>query len=186
MSRVATAPLAFALALAAALALASCGGGDAKLLPGATAREINKNLAAVRELAAEGECVDAQDAALEVRTEVEALQGIDAKLKRALQAGAQRLNEVVQTCTETTIAEETEEAPPSTETTTGRQQRRPGREKHEAAEAPETGTAEPPAESKPVETTPKGEGGGPEEAPESTPEPPSGGIGPGAEAGGGG
>jgi hypothetical protein len=186
MSRVAAACLAFALALAAALALASCGGSGAKLLPGGTAREINQNLAAVRELAAEGECVDAQDAALEVSTEVEALEGIDAKLKRALQAGAQRLNEVVQTCTETTTSEETEEAPPSTETTTGKPQRRSGKEKHEAAEAPETGPAEPPAESKPVETPPKGEGGGPEEAPESAPEPPSGGIGPGGETGGGG
>ena len=76
------------LGLAAALTLASCGGGsDAKLLPGTTAEEISSNLSQVRELAAEGECVDAQDAALEVSTQVDDLRGIDPKLKQALQQG---------------------------------------------------------------------------------------------------
>ena len=52
-------------AAAVALALASCGSGsDAKLLPGNTAQEITENLDSVKQLAAEGECVAAEDAAL--------------------------------------------------------------------------------------------------------------------------
>jgi hypothetical protein len=184
MSRAAAA-LAFALGLAGALALASCGGGGAKLLPGATAEEISRNLAAVRELAAAGECVDAEDAALQVSTQVDSLRGIDPRLMHELQAGARRLNEVVQTCTEGATAEEAEETAPTTETTPSKPEKRhPGKEKHEQAEAPETGAGEGPAESKPVEAPPKGKG--PEEAPESESEPPSGGIGPGSEAGSGG
>ena len=76
MSRAATSVLAVGLGLAAAIALISCGGGDAKLLPGTTAKEITENLESVRELAAEGQCVDAEDAAQQVSTQVEALQGI--------------------------------------------------------------------------------------------------------------
>src|SRR3954452_22014058 len=102
--------LTLALGLTSALALASCGGGsDAKLLPGTTAQQINENVALVRDLADAGECVDAQDAALEVSDEIEALRGIDPKLKQALEEGADRLNEVVLTCTEETTEELTEE-----------------------------------------------------------------------------
>ena len=55
--------LAFALVAAAALALAACGGEDAKLLPGETAREITANLDTVQQLSAEGDCVGAESAA---------------------------------------------------------------------------------------------------------------------------
>ena len=96
MPRVAAPPLALALGLAAALALAACGGGsDAKLLAGNTAQEISENLDSVQRLVDEGECVDAEVAALEVSSQVEAVEGIDPKLKQLLQEGAGRLNEVV-------------------------------------------------------------------------------------------
>jgi outer membrane biosynthesis protein TonB len=101
MPRVAASLLALALGLAAALALASCGGGsDAKLLAGNTAQEISENLDSVQRLVDEGECVDAEEAALQVSSQVEALEGIDPELKQAMQKGAERLNEVVDTCEE--------------------------------------------------------------------------------------
>ena len=107
MPRVAAPPLALALGLAAALALAACGGGsDAKLLAGNTAQEISENLDSVQRLVDEGECVGAEDAALSVSGQVEAVEGIDPKLKQLLQEGAERLNEVVDQCVE---AEETVE-----------------------------------------------------------------------------
>jgi hypothetical protein len=185
MRQLAAATLAIALGLAAALALVACGGGEnAKLLPGTTARQITENLAAVRSLAAEGECVAAQDAAQAVGNQVDDLTGIDPKLEEALQRGTERLNEVVLTCTEETTEEETEEAPPTTETApTKPRKEKPGRERHEE-EAKAPGTTEP---SKSEAEPPKGKAEGHEAPPPETgPEPPSGGIGPGAEAGGGG
>jgi hypothetical protein len=191
MSRVVASTLALALGLAAALALVSCGGGgsDAKLLPGTTAKEITENLESVRNLAAEGECVDAQDAALEVSTQVEDLHGIDPKLKELLQEGADRLNEVVLTCAEATTAEDTEETVPTTTETTTEPSKpekpKPGKEKHEAAEQPQEEEQEETAgPGKSEEAPPKGEAKGHEEPPEAAPEAPSGGIGPGTEAGG--
>jgi hypothetical protein len=185
MTRAATSVIAFALGLAAAVALASCGGGsDAKLLPGTTAREITENLESVRQLAAEGECVDAQDAALEVSTEVEALQGIDASLKQALQEGAARLNEVVLTCTEAATEEDTEETLPTTESTPTK----PEKEKKPKKEEPEPSNESESEQSDEEESGPphgkaKGhESSGEEPGPSETP---SGGIGPGSEAGGG-
>jgi len=125
------APLALALALgaAAAFGLASCGGGeDAKLLPGKTAREITENLERVKQLAGEGECVGAADAAQEVGGQVEALNGVDAKLKQALQQGTARLDEVVATCDEAT----TETTVPSSEETETEAEEKapPGHAKH--------------------------------------------------------
>src|SRR6478735_8172262 len=118
--------LAAALGFASALALASCGGSDAKLLSGTTAEEITSNLASVRELAAEGECVGAEDAALEISGQVSDLREVDPKLKLALQEGAERLNEVVATCsaTESTTTEETEEEPTTTETVPSKEQQK--------------------------------------------------------------
>src|SRR4051812_3822639 len=115
MPRVAASLLALALGLAGALALASCGGGsDAKLLAGTTAQEISENLDSVQRLVDEGECVGAEDAALTVSSQGEAVEGVDPELKQALQKGAARLNEVVGGCEE--AAEETvEEAPTTTE-----------------------------------------------------------------------
>jgi septal ring-binding cell division protein DamX len=113
MPRVAAAPLALALGLAATLALAACGGGsDAKLLAGNTAQEIRENLDSVQRLVEEGECVGAEDAALSVSSQVEAVEGIDPKLKQLLQEGAERLNEVVDQCAEAEVTtEETIPAP---------------------------------------------------------------------------
>src|SRR6478672_11663404 len=180
MSGAARSLLAIGLGLAAAIALISCGGGGAKLLPGATAKEITENLESVRELAAEGQCVDAEDAAQQVSTQVEALQGIDPKLKEELQKGATTLNEVVLTFTEATTEEDTEETP---STTTEAKPPKPEKEKKPKQEKPK-----PPKETEPEQ--PEEEEAGPpfgeakgheEEAPAETP---SGGIGPGETGGG--
>lgn len=86
----------------AALTLVACGGEDAKLLPGETAREITANLDTVQQLSEEGDCLGAESAAQQVGEQIEALQGVDAKLKRALEEGAARLEEVISTCEEST------------------------------------------------------------------------------------
>lgn len=176
MRRLAT----LALGIAAAASLASCGGGeDAKLLPGATAQEITENLDLVKQYAEEGECVGAADAAGEVSTQVEALDGVDPKLKQALQSGAERLGEVIATCEESTEA-----VAPASEATTERSEP-PGQEKKAEKELEKEEKAqekqEPP--DTPTETTP-----------EEPPAPPSesggtgtpGGVSPGAPAAPGG
>lgn len=95
------------LAAAAALGLVACGGGEeAELLPGDTANEINANLDQVEQLANEGDCLGASDAAQAVSLQVEELGGVDAELKQALQEGAARLNEVVAGCEAATTEEE--------------------------------------------------------------------------------
>jgi hypothetical protein len=177
-------PAAFALALllgvAAALALASCGGGeDAKLLPGNTAEEISENLDSVKQFVAEEECVGAQNAAQEVSGQVEALGGVDAKLKQALQNGAAKLNEVVASCEETeteavapaseaTDTEEEDELPPGLEKKEEKEREKEEKalekeaekqEKQEEKEAPpETPTT--PTETPSAEPPPSEEGGG--------------------------
>lgn len=127
--RLVASTLALALGLGGAFALASCGGeSDAKLLPGNTAREISENLDLVAQYAAEDECIGAEDAAAEVRDQVEALEGVDAKLVNAMRDGVTRLDEVVATCEEET----TESIPPSTEATTTEEEAErtpPGQEK---------------------------------------------------------
>jgi hypothetical protein len=103
-------PLTFALIVAAALVALGCGGDDAKLLPGETAREITANLDAVQQLSDEGDCLGAESAAQQVDEQIEAVQGVDPKLKRALEDGAQRLEEVISECDETeTLAPTTTE-----------------------------------------------------------------------------
>jgi hypothetical protein len=187
--------LALALGAAAAVALASCGGGeDAKLLPGNTAAEITENLDRVKQYAEEDECVGAEDAVGEVTSQVEALQGVDPKLKEALQRGAQRLGEVVAGCeeettetvgpsSEATTTEETERVPPGLE-----KKERKDREKEEKEREKEEEKAEkeppPPATEK---TTPE------ETATTPAPAPPEGGgtgapggVSPGAPAAPGG
>jgi flagellar biosynthesis GTPase FlhF len=193
--------LAAALGFASALALASCGGSDAKLLSGTTADEINSNLARVRELAAEGECVGAEDAALEVSGQVSDLRGIDPKLKAALQEGATRLNEVVDACSEeATATEETEEPEPTTTTEappTKEQQKEEEKQQKEeeklqkdaekqeeqeqkdAEKQEEQEQKELEAEEKAQEKEAKGH----EEHGPPPPAAPSGGVGPGGEAG---
>jgi outer membrane biosynthesis protein TonB len=108
MPRLPAFPLVLLLSAAAALGLAACGSGDeADLLPGGTANEINANLDRVEQLADEGDCAGASEAAEAVSVQVEELGGVDAKLKQALREGAARLNEVVTGCEEVTTEEET-------------------------------------------------------------------------------
>jgi hypothetical protein len=184
MPRLAPAVLALAIGAAASLALASCGGSDAKLLPGETAQEISENLDSVQHLVEEGECIDAQDAALEVSTEVESLQGIDPKLKEALQDGAARLNEVVATCQESeeTVTEET--LPETTESEEEKPEKKEKKEKKPKKVEPEETLPEEEPTKPPVEPPePPGKAKDHEEAPPAEEGSPSGGIGPGAETG---
>lgn len=185
MPRSPRSPLALALVAAAALALVSCGGEDAKLLPGETAREITANLDTVQQLSAEGDCLGAESAAQQVGEQIEALEGVDQKLKRALEDGAARLEEVIAGCEESSSeaiapavipseAEDEEKAPKDKE--------KGAKPKDEATEAPA-----------PLPPQANGEGKGPEngngpppgeEAPEEERgESPSGGVSPGSPAG---
>ncbi len=179
MPRSAALPLALALGVATALALAACGGGEAKLLPGETARQITANLDTVKRLAAEGDCAGASSAARQVGEQVEALGGVDAKLKQALREGAARLNQVVAGCESTTVEPTTTEAETTTEKPKGKE--KPKKEK-------ETGPQESTTPSLPPQAKGKGKGlgngagseqpGGESEAPPS-----SGGVGAGEPAG---
>lgn len=107
MGRLSASLVAFALLATAALALSACGGGgeDAKLLPGTTASQINSNLDQVRSLVSEEDCIGAENAAASVSEEIDALEGVDAKLKQALREGAERLSVVVGECEETAALE---------------------------------------------------------------------------------
>jgi hypothetical protein len=170
MRQLAVISLSLALGVATAIGLASCGSGDdAELLPGSTAAEISENLDAVKQLASEGECIGAAEAADQVRAQVEALDGVDPKLKQALEKGSARLAEVVATCEEAS----TETLPPPTEDTEEEAKAPPGQEKKEEKERdkeeaeteknlpPDTPTT--PAETSPAEPPtepPPSEGGG--------------------------
>jgi outer membrane biosynthesis protein TonB len=177
------------------MVLASCGENEgAELLPGSTASEISSNLSEVRRLAGEGECIGAQDAALEVSDQIEALGGVDAKLKAALREGATRLNEVVAACQEaepeeeetspslSTEPEEVEEPEKAEKKPKPEKSEPPGQEKkaekeEEEAEEPETEEKEEPSAPPPSEepeAEPPATGGGS----------PAGGVSPGAPTGG--
>ena len=174
-----------------ALGLTACGGEDAKLLPGETAREITANLDTVKQLAGEGDCVGAESAAQQVGEQIEALEGVDPKLKRALEQGAGRLEEVIASCEESSSeAIAPAEVPSEFEEEVEKPKQKQGKEKEpkpQEEEAEEGGSLPPQA---------NGEGKGPEKgngpaageeaAEEAAPESPSGGVGPGAPAGGGG
>lgn len=185
MARLIPLLLAFLLGVGAAATLASCGGNDAKLLPGTTADQIETNLDRVDELVAEEDCIGAEDAVAEVAAEVEELEGVDLKLKAALQEGTGRLSEVVSNCEEDAAGEETE---PSFESDVGgeevedekkpkkdkpeKEEKEPKEEPSEAGEGPEL----------PPQSNGEGEekgGGEPPAAPEGEETPPSGGVGPG-------
>jgi hypothetical protein len=169
---------ALALAALAALAVASCGGSDARLLPGGTARDITANLDTVRLLADEGDCAGAASAAQQVSEQIEALVGIDAKLKRALQEGAALLNEVVAGCEEAEGEETVQTTVPSEQE--GKEEKgakkREGEAKQKEEGPSEVETAPPTTETAPPEppVPPQGEVGGEE--------PSSGGVGPGTPA----
>jgi hypothetical protein len=187
MGRLSASLLVLALGAAAALGLSSCGSGEgADLLPGQTASQITSNLDLVKQLASEGECIGAEDAAQEVSAQVEALGGIDKQLKQGLREGAARLNEVVEDCEEAP-AEETEAIETAEEPAPV--------EKPEKPEKPKKEDKEPPAETTPEKTTPpasgEDEGEGNEDGNGEVPpaetgagEAPSGGVGPGAPVGG--
>lgn len=181
-----TAPLlTLALVLAAATGLAACGGSDAELLPGRTASEIEANLDSVARLAGEGECVGAANTAQAVSSQVEELGGVDAKLKQALEEGANRLNEVVARCEEAEPAEEEVEAEEPEEEaeaeTKPEKHKKP--EKAEKPEKEEAEAEEPEEEESSSELPPQanGKGKGLEKGggPPETGGPPSGGVGPG-------
>ncbi len=105
MRRLTASLLALVLGGAAAVALVSCGGGgNAKLLPGDTAKQITANLDTVKQLASSGDCAGAQSEAQQVSEQIDALGGVDKRLKQALRQGAARLNEVVANCSATTGA----------------------------------------------------------------------------------
>lgn len=192
MPRVPLPLLAIGLTVTAALALVACGGEDAKLLPGETAREITANLDTVQQLSDEGDCLGAESAAQQVGEQIEALEGVDVKLKRALEEGAARLEEVIATCEESTTEaiapaeiptepEEDEEKAPK---------EKPGKEKEEKPKAEEEPAPEGP-KSLPPQAKGEGKGlekgnGSPVEEEEAEPEEStSGGVGPGAPAEGG-
>ncbi len=176
--------LALLLGGAGAVALASCGGGsDAKLLPGTSAEQIESNLDQVEQLAAEDDCIGAEDAVAEVAAEVEEL-NVAAKLKMALQEGTAKLSEVVGRCEEEATTEETE---PALETTVEEEvepEKKPKKEKpdkkdEEPAEPKEEAPESEESQQLPPQSNGKGEEkshGGPPEAEEVAPE--SGGVGP--------
>lgn len=193
MPRLPASSLVLAIAALAAFGLTACGEEDAQLLPGETAREITANLDTVQQLSDEGDCVGAESAVQQVGEQIEAVEGVDRKLKQALEEGAARLEEVIVECEEV----ETEsiapaEIPPEEESDDeepeGKEkQAKPGKEE----EAPDT-----PATSPPLPPQADGEGKGlekedgpppdEEEAPEEGGgESPSGGVSPGSPAGGG-
>jgi len=190
--------LALVLGATAAVALASCGSGeDAKLLPGTTAEEIAENLDSVKQFVSEGECVGAENAAREVSAQVEALDEVDAKLKQALQRGAEKLNEVVVGCVETEVeavapadeapsTEEEDELPPGLEKKAEKErekeekalEKEEEKQEKEEKEVPPATPTTPTEKTTPAETpttpTPPSEGGGTDA---------SGGVGPGAPVG---
>lgn len=187
MARLSALLLAFALGAAAAVALVSCGSGnDANLLPGTTAEEIEANLDQVEQLAADGDCFGAEDAVAQVAAEVEELDGVDVKLKTALEEGTAKLSEVVGRCEEETV----EETEPAVETAVepeveDEKEKKPKKEKPEKEEQPAEPKETPDGEGPtlPPQANGKGEekGGGPPAEPEPEPEetPSSGGVGPG-------
>jgi hypothetical protein len=187
MARLSALLLAFLLGTAGAAVLASCGGGgDADLLPGTTADQIESNLDEVEELAGEGDCIGAEDTVATVAAEVEELQGVDLKLKAALQEGTARLREVVGRCEEETTEEETE---PSLEADVEaeelEEEKKPKKEKPEKEGGEPAESKEEPAEEEGPELPPPSNGkgeenGGGQPPAESEPEEtaPSGGVGP--------
>lgn len=183
MGRLTPLLLAFALGAACAAALASCGGGGADLLPGTTADQIESNLDQVEELAAEEDCVGAEDAVATVTAEVEELQGVDAKLKAALREGTAKLSEVVARCDEESSGEAAEPEPETDVEAEVEEEKKPKKEKPEK-EGKEPSEGEEPEEEEEGPSLPpqsKGEEKGkaePPAEPEGEETPPSGGVGP--------
>lgn len=187
MARLSALLFAFLLGATSAVALASCGSGsDADLLPGTAADQIESNLDQVEELAGEEDCIGAEDAVATVTAEVEELQGVDLKLKAALQEGAAKLSEVVSRCDEETTEEETEPSIDSdVEAEELEEDKKPKKEKPEKeGEEPSEPKEEPEGgegPNLPPQSEGKGEekgGGAPPPEAEPEEETPSGGVGP--------
>jgi hypothetical protein len=190
MRRTASTTIVLALVASAVAALSACGESDAELLPGETAREITANLNSVQQLADEGDCSGAEAAAQQVSEQVEALGGVDPKLKDALRDGAERLNEVVAECEETS-----EETVPPEETTEepeeGEKQREKEERKAEKERDKESGKPKDEPETEPEPELPpqaEGEGKGPsgeggDDGDDGEAEAPSGGVGAGTPVG---
>lgn len=184
MVRLSAILLALLLGGLSAVVLSSCGGSEAKLLPGTTASEIEANLEQVRQLAAARDCIGAEDAVANVAAEVEELKEVDLKLKAALQEGTAKLSEVVSHCEEET-AEETEPTPePDVEAEELEEEKKPKKEKpeKEPVEPKEEPTEAEEGPELPPQANGKGEEngkGGPAPAPEAEETSPSGGVGPG-------
>jgi hypothetical protein len=188
MSRIPRTPTVLGIAAVAALGLVACGGEDARLLPGQTAREITANLDTVQQLSDEGDCVGAESAAQQVGEQIEALEGVDRKLKQALEDGADRLEEVISECEESASEEI---APPTLPTEAEEEEKPKQKEEKEKEEKPKEEEAPEGNPSVPPQANGEGKGleeehGPPpaEEAPEGPPESPSGGVSPGSPAGG--
>jgi hypothetical protein len=182
MGRLSALLLALILGGAGAGAWASCGGGsDAKLLPGSTASQIESNLEEVRQLAANDDCIGAEDAVATVAAEVEELNNVAPKLKAALQEGTAKLSEVVGRC-----EEETEETEPTVETAVEPEEVEDEKEKKPKKEKPDkekpAETEEEPSEGEGPELPPQanGKGKGLEngQGPPENSGGPSGGVGP--------
>jgi len=169
-----------------ALGLSACGGEDAKLLPGETAREITANLDTVKQLAGEGDCVGAESAAQQVGEQVEALEGVDPKLKRALEQGAGRLEEVIASCEESSSeAIAPAEVPSEFEEEAEKPKQKQGKENEPKPQEEEVEEGGSPSRPPQAEGEGLEKGNGPPATEEAAPESPSGGVGPGAPAGGG-
>ncbi len=177
MRRLTASLLALVLGAAAAVALVSCGGGgNAELLPGNTAKEITANLDKVKQLASGGDCVGAQSEAQQVSAQIDALGGVDKRLKQALREGAVRLNEVVANCSTTTTVPTAPTTVPAT-TDTSRTTTTNKKPPKKLPTTPTTTTPTTPTTSTPTtptSTTPT----------TPTPAPPTGGGGTGAPSGG--
>lgn len=178
--------LTLALSLAASVALGACGGEDSpELLPGQTASEINANLSLVEDLVAGGDCVGATNAAAAVSEQVEALTGVNQKLKETLANGTGRLQEVLAECEEAPEENE-DETFPAEEPDELEQQQREKEEQREEKEAEREAEKEQQQEEKPEKEAPPAQKE-PKEEPEvpskEEPTPPSGGVSPSAPAG---
>jgi hypothetical protein len=147
--------VAFALGLGGALGLAACGDDEEGLLPGNTAEDILNNLNEVEELAAEPDCTGAAAAAEEVAGQIDQLgPGVSERLKRALEDGAARLQNVVDTCEEEPVATpEPETAEVPTEETTDTVETDEDEEGDEG-DGDEDGETTAPEPTEPTDTTP--------------------------------
>jgi hypothetical protein len=199
-------------ALAAGVLLAACGSdGNAELLPGTTAKQIESNLEQVRANVSEGNCEAAEDAVAEVSTAIDGLQKVDKELKAALKQGAAKLSVVVSSCgvkeeeAEQAKAEKDQEVEDEEQAALEVEEEEAAEEEAEkdlkaeereekAKEKAEKHAEQPGPSEEDEETGPKGKAKGHEEEEIETPEeeviPPSegggaGGIGPGAEVEGG-